>query len=356
MQPLYQQSTSLVQQQKVNFFGRTANTSQLACLQPPSQNTQNKNTTTFSYKMSQNGIYKEKQQLQCEERLKFIFNPEEVQKMLVDNGCSESELLGLLINPASKLARPPISDFKVGAVGLGISGAIYVGVNLEFGGLPLYHSVHAEQFLIVNALHHYEKAINLLAITAAPCGHCRQFCAELACADDIRFMFGDEVYSLEQILPHRFGPKDLLDVSRVPLLLQPQNHRLIFEQDAQEVINQRADDQQFQQAAQIAIKEARQSYAPYSKCPSGVSVITIDGDVYGGGCIESAAFNPSLSPLQTALIGAVIDGIPCYKQVKEVVVAELRDGKVGQGATTKLALTSMAPSAKVTMLFISWEK
>jgi cytidine deaminase len=57
-----------------------------------------------------------------------------------------------------------------------------VGANLEFARLPLYNSVHAEQFLLVNALHHGERAIRRLAISAAPCGHCRQFYSELACA------------------------------------------------------------------------------------------------------------------------------------------------------------------------------
>lgn len=71
------------------------------------------------------------------------------------------------------------------AVGLGTSGALYVGVNLEFARLPLYNSVHAEQFLLVNALHHGERGIKRLAISAAPCGHCRQFYSELACA--VRF-------------------------------------------------------------------------------------------------------------------------------------------------------------------------
>ena len=68
------------------------------------------------------------------------------------------------------------------AVGLGASGCLYVGVNLEFARLPLYNSVHAEQFLLINALHHGEREIRRLAVSAAPCGHCRQFYSELACA------------------------------------------------------------------------------------------------------------------------------------------------------------------------------
>jgi cytidine deaminase len=42
--------------------------------------------------------------------------------------------------------------------------------------------VHAEQFLVINALLHGECEIRKLAVTAAPCGHCRQFYSELACA------------------------------------------------------------------------------------------------------------------------------------------------------------------------------
>ena len=68
------------------------------------------------------------------------------------------------------------------AVALGASGRIFFGVNLEFARLPLYNSVHAEQFLVVNALHHGETEIRKLAVSEAPCGHCRQFYSELSCA------------------------------------------------------------------------------------------------------------------------------------------------------------------------------
>jgi hypothetical protein len=42
--------------------------------------------------------------------------------------------------------------------------------------------VHAEQFLMANLVLHNESALHTLAISAAPCGHCRQFYSELACA------------------------------------------------------------------------------------------------------------------------------------------------------------------------------
>ena len=40
----------------------------------------------------------------------------------------------------------------------------------------------AEQFLLANAVHHGERGLRRLAVSAAPCGHCRQFYSELACA------------------------------------------------------------------------------------------------------------------------------------------------------------------------------
>lgn len=81
-----------------------------------------------------------------------------------------------LIHPASKNARTPISSFKVGAVGLGGSGNIYVGVNLELHGLPLYNSVHAEQFLIVNAIRCADQSMprpssRVPLIASGPAGH-----------------------------------------------------------------------------------------------------------------------------------------------------------------------------------------
>ena len=45
---------------------------------------------------------------------KFSLSAEEVQRLLRDHGLSEDELLRLLITPASQLARPPISSFRVG--------------------------------------------------------------------------------------------------------------------------------------------------------------------------------------------------------------------------------------------------
>ena len=71
----------------------------------------------------------------------------------------------------------------------------------------------------------------------------------------------------------------------------------------------------FLKAVTSALQQAVQSYAPYSHCPSGLAIVTAQGTVYSGPYLESAAFNPSLGPLQAAVIDAVTDGIAYYTEV-----------------------------------------
>lgn len=58
-----------------------------------------------------------------------------------------------------------------------------------------------------------------------------------------------------------------------------------------------------------------QSYAPYTGCAAGIALITASGLVVSGGVIESAAYNPTLPPLQAALVNGVIGGISSYSEV-----------------------------------------
>ena len=71
----------------------------------------------------------------------------------------------------------------------------------------------------------------------------------------------------------------------------------------------------FLEAVKSALQQAVQSYAPYSHCPSSLAIVTAQGTVYSGPYLESAAFNPSLGPLQAAVIDAVTDGIAYYTEV-----------------------------------------
>ncbi|XNM78622.1 hypothetical protein ACLK19_14305 [Escherichia coli] len=51
-----------------------------------------------------------------------------------------------------------------------------------------------------------------------------------------------------------------------------------------------------------AIAAADRSHMPYSKSPSGVALECKDGRIFSGSYAENAAFNPTLPPLQGALI------------------------------------------------------
>src|SRR5262249_49222562 len=62
-----------------------------------------------------------------------------------------------LLSLARTYARPPISNYLVGAVVRGLSGNFYLGANIEIPGHSLGFSVHGEQFALSNAYMHGEK-------------------------------------------------------------------------------------------------------------------------------------------------------------------------------------------------------
>ena len=70
-------------------------------------------------------------------------------------------------------------------------------------------------------------------------------------------------------------------------------------------------------AAAAAISAARSAYSPYTRCPAGVALVTAAGGIYAGFCMESAAHNPGMLPLQAALVAALVyGGLPHYEVVR----------------------------------------
>ena len=199
-----------------------------------------------------------------------------------------------LLPEAAAFARAPVSGFRVGAVARGASGALYAGANLELAGMPLGCSVHAEQAAVANARRHGERRILAFAVTAAPCGHCRQFLHELADPSAIRILVREgEPRTLGALLPEAFAPRDLgiatdpLDGAAVALVLDaPPADPLV----------------------DVARSSAERAYAPYSGTRAGVALRARDGAMYGGASLESAAYNPSLPPLQDALVALLFAG------------------------------------------------
>jgi cytidine deaminase len=229
-----------------------------------------------------------------------------------------------LLPQAAAFARPPISNFRVGAIARGTSGKLYFGTNLEFAGEALSFTVHAEQSAVVNAWMSGEAGIDVVATSAAPCGYCRQFLNELVTARELLVVMPNGSRPLSELLPGSFGPRDLgIDGG----LLQPENHGLAIDE---------TDD-----LAQAALQAANMSYAPYSKSFAGVAVRTKDGRTFSGAYAENAAFNPSLSPLQAALSQLNLGGAG-WSDIAEAVLVCVDD--LHTNATrTVLAAISDAP-------------
>ncbi len=207
-------------------------------------------------------------------------------------------LLMLQLLPfATAYAQPVISNFNVGAIAMGASGNLYYGANMEFLGQSLIYSVHAEQAATVNAWVNGETGMTMLAVSAAPCGYCRQFLNELATASQLQiYLPGQPPQLLSYYLPNAFGPGDLGVTGG---LLSPQNNNLVLDHPSDDAV------------VQAALAAANRSYAPYTSavnpnqgkaCYTGVALATADGSIFSGAYGENAAYNPSILPMEAALI------------------------------------------------------
>ncbi|XP_019191572.1 PREDICTED: cytidine deaminase 1 [Ipomoea nil] len=278
---------------------------------------------------------------------KFVIEASEAESMAQSVGLpGVSHLLPALVKPAQALARPPISNFPVAAVGLASDGRVFIGVNVEFPGLPLSHSVHAEQFLVTNLLANGGPRLVSLAVSAAPCGHCRQFLQELRYSSSLQILVisqtkdddSDVTFKpLSQFLPSHFGPFDLLD-HESPLLLEPHNNGLSLS----DIVA--ADNSILLKIS--ALEAANESHAPYSHCPSGVALMDCEGKVYKGSYTESAAYNPSLGPVQAALIAFIAGGGGGYERIVAAALVEKEDPKVRQEDTASLLLKVISPKCE----------
>jgi cytidine deaminase len=237
-----------------------------------------------------------------------------------------------LLPLARTYSRPPISKYQVGTVVRSLGGDLYLGANLEFPGHSLGFSVHGEQSALTNAYMHEERGVSAIAVTAAPCGHCRQFMNELA--PDIQiFVPGKPAASLSTLLPHAFGPKDLgVTDSALPV------------RDVDLRLGSSGPDE----LSRAALEAARKSYAPYTKAYSGVAIRARSGRIFKGAYIENAAYNPSLPPLQTALSALVLAGAD-FSEISEVVLAETGGAPISQKSVAEAILGTIAPAVKLRM-------
>jgi cytidine deaminase len=200
---------------------------------------------------------------------------------------SVDNTLLLLVPFAQCYAIPPVSDFPVGVIAQGQTGAAYFGANMEYEGTALSFTVHGEQSATTNAWLNGEQGLANIAISAAPCGYCRQFLYEITTAATLEVLLvGQPPEMLTDLIPQAFGPNDL-GVSAA--LMSPENHGLKLDPPPTDPV------------VQAALAAANASYAPYTSGYAGVAISTATGATYTGRYAENAAFNPSMSPLESAL-------------------------------------------------------
>ncbi|MCG9597325.1 cytidine deaminase [Vibrio sp. Isolate25] len=260
---------------------------------------------------------------------------EQFAELLAISDLQDDELRVALLPFAAAYSYAPISNFYVGAIVRGLSGRLYFGANVEILGAQLGQTVHAEQSAISHAWMKGEQGILDITINFSPCGHCRQFMNELTTAGELAIQLPQrDEKTLQEYLPESFGPSDLGIESG---LMAAVDHGKRCDESDEVVLK--------------ALSALNRSYAPYTHNLSGVSIKLKSGKVYQGAYAENAAFNPSLPPLQVALIQLLLDG-ESFDNIATAALVEMSEGTISHLADTQSTLEAINPDIPVSYLAI----
>jgi len=278
--------------------------------------------------------------------------PEQCVAVMTILKISAEDLMLRLLPMAKLYSKTTISGFQVGAVAKARMSdnageiALFLGANIEFGAQALTQAIHAEQSAVINAWLQGARQINGIAITAAPCGYCRQFLYELAGSQSLEVILHSQnggkttQHNLSDLLPAAFGPNDLGSASGL---------MASYAQLADFGLKSSSNDP-FVLEAEAA---AKKSYAPYTKNFAGCAIKTVGGKIYAGRYAENVAFNPSLSPLHTAIICMNMDNFDLENKITRAVLVE-RLTSISQRAVCELLLQTVAPNVKLECYEAVW--
>ncbi len=272
---------------------------------------------------------------------KGVISSENVLRISKDFGLYNDQIMELF-RPYSKIySKAPISNYNVGAVCKGASGNLYFGSNIEILNESLSFTLHAEQAAVINAWNNGETQIRYINVGGSPCGHCLQFLNELNNADSLVIVNPKgQNFIIRDLLTLAFGPKNLGVKAG---LLSNQNNDLELDNESQDKLIKRA------------LLAAKNSYAPYSKSYSGLAVMTKDSRVFYGSYAENAAFNPSVSPVESTLSSLNLSKVP-FDQIVRAVLVEIKSSKVSQKNTFQSILKRVAPNAKLEIVYCTNKK
>jgi len=245
---------------------------------------------------------------------------------------SVEELMLLALAPARGIARPPISNFFVGAVGLEReTGNLILGGNVEFPGTHLGFTVHWEGFVFTRAAARGTSIETIAIGEAHPCAHCRQYISEFATSRELTLIdpLGHRL-TMAQLYPWPFDPDYLGERGAVAgtydATLELAGHDLPVA------------------IADRLLDAGRRAHSPYSKCPGAVVLALNDGQLVSGFSIESVAFNPSMGPLQAAMINLIAHGYETA-DIAEAALGTRLGGNVDYGLSVTELLGRIAPRA-----------
>ena len=122
---------------------------------------------------------------------------------------TDSELLALADAAASR-AYAPYSGFLVGCAVLTRGGEVVEGVNVENAAYPLGVCAERTAFARAVAEGHRPGDFVVAAISASPCGGCRQWLLEMG-VERVVFRNDGRVVTMSprELLPEAFDPGDL---------------------------------------------------------------------------------------------------------------------------------------------------
>merc|ERR1712137_451803 len=290
-----------------------------------------------------------------EERVRILLPPgkglvlsaDDVTSLCEEFNLTQRQLCESLIPTSFQYVHAPISHFSAGAVLLGNSGRVYLGFNVEFPGMELNNSIHAEQCAVMNALLHDEPSLQLLTTSPVPCGHCRQFLRECRGADTLEVQCiskSDQSIVLHkpllEVLPSSFGPDDL-DCSVSALDRNSMNFSIAKPEEGLVKLN--LTESMLNKISQMGLGLLSKAHAPHTK--SWASVVLgqrCDGEtkLHGGVCVENAAYNPTLSPVQAA-ISSLLACKGSLEQIQFVVLFEQEQPNVSYHQNAQALLTNI---------------
>jgi cytidine deaminase len=259
----------------------------------------------------------------------------EVQRIDAAFGLSGDELMLLSVKQAEGFARPAVSNFYVGCVGRETeTGNLIFGGNLEFPGAHIGNTVHGEGSVFARAFSRGTSVETIAIFEAHPCAHCRQFLSEFAATAKLTLIdpMGHRL-RMADLYPWPFDPDYLGEKGIVAGEVRQPRLGLVANELAPA-------------AATKLIELGRRAYTPYGKAPAAILLMLRDGAMVGGAAIESVSFNPTMSPLQAAMIDLYAHEYE-EKDVVAAVLAATRGAAVDYVKHARDLLAAIAPGVQL---------